>query len=296
MACSYCYVPAIYKKLSTLQGVLGKNGLAHENAVVLRAGAIEVLARQLLHPSGKAKHADPADRRVLFASPSDDVAANMELVRSTVEACKLLLTHTHWQIRLLSKSPLLEKIAHLLCAWAGSGAGGTVTELAVRERLILGFSTGTLDDGIARAIEEGAPLVSKRIAALHRLQDAGFRTYGMVCPSLPQDDYVKFAAEMAKALRWERLEHIWAEVINVRGASFDRTYNRLAGAGYHKEATAIKDVSHDAVLWESYNRETFLAHLAVYAAAPGKLRYLTYVKESNRTWWGANGGLEAVLL
>src|SRR5947208_2637146 len=55
----------------------------------------------------------------------------------------------------------------------------------VMTRMIFGVSTGTFDDRLAAAFEEGTPLVSKRINSLHVLQDNGFRTYAMVCPSLP---------------------------------------------------------------------------------------------------------------
>lgn len=57
------------------------------------------------------------DRRVIYASPLVDVAGNLELVRETVEICRVILELTNWQIRLLSKSNLLPKIAEGLEAW-----------------------------------------------------------------------------------------------------------------------------------------------------------------------------------
>jgi hypothetical protein len=51
-----------------------------------------------------------------------------------------------------------------------------------KNRIIYGFSTGTPDDQLAAAFEQGTAKVSKRIAALHQLQDEGYRTYGMICP------------------------------------------------------------------------------------------------------------------
>ena len=115
-------------------------------------------------------------------------------------------------LRLLSKSNLIVDVAK------------GIPE-SQRQRLFFGLSSGTLDDSLARSFEAGTPLVSKRLEALRWLQDEGFRTFAMLCPSLPQRDYPQFARDMAAAIRWERCEHIWAEVLNARGESFQRTFN-----------------------------------------------------------------------
>lgn len=305
--CSFCYVPAVYQKLDRVREVLDRENLRHEDVVILREGAIDVLREQLLHPSKtddpcarKRRFPDPTDRRVVYSSPADDVAANMDLVRATVEACSLILRHTNWQIRLLSKSNLLPKVAAMLCDAASRGGPGIPFSVdSVHERMIFGFSTGTLSDEIAKVFEEGTPLVSKRINALHVLQDNGFRTFGMVCPSLPHPDrysYDRFAEEVAAALRPEKLEHVWAEVINLRGESFKRTNAALLAGGFEPLAFAVDRVSHDADAWEEYNRLTFLAHAKVYSSYVGKLRYLTYVKEYTRPWWESQIAKGAVLL
>src|SRR5690606_41849154 len=65
-----------------------------------------------------------------------------------------------------------------------------------KDRMIYGISTGTLDDGIAAAIESGTPKPTKRIESLHRLQNEGFRTYGMICPSLPQERSEEHTSEL----------------------------------------------------------------------------------------------------
>lgn len=41
------------------------------------------------------------------------------------------------------------------------------------QHISFGFSTGTVDDRVAQAIETGTPLVSKRLESLHWLQDRG---------------------------------------------------------------------------------------------------------------------------
>jgi DNA repair photolyase len=296
--CAFCYVPSMYNKLERVRELKAKHGLEHEGMVVRRGRALEILESELVHPSGKLKYPDPHDNRVIYSSPAVDVAANMDLVRETIEACKLILTHTHWQIRLLSKSNLLPRVANGLIVGAFGGPNG-YTEKCAKERVIYGVSTGTLDDGVATAFEQDTPKVSARLKSLHWLQDKGFRTFGMICPSLPQPDsiaYMKFAMDAAAAIRADKCEHVWAEVINVRGDSMVRTCSALGTAGHNQLATLLSDVSMDPVNWEAYNRATFLAHTKALAQWPGKLRFLTYTTKDSHPWWAERVNLGAVLL
>jgi DNA repair photolyase len=294
-SCSFCYVPAIYQKLDRVRELLARIGKRHDEVVILREAALDVLRGQLLHPNGKQKFPRHDDHRVVYASPADDVAANMDLVRATVEACKLILAQTGWQIRLLSKSNLLPRVAGMLL----DAAGRDYDADDVMTRMIFGVSTGTFDDRLAAAFEEGTPLVSKRINSLHVLQDNGFRTYAMVCPSLPfasPSSYAAFAREAEEALRYDRCEHVWAEVINLRGESFTRTLAALRGAGFEEKAMTLEHFTSDPKEWEVYNRATFEAHARICDKYLGKLRYLTYVTPSTSSWWAKNIYRGAVLL
>lgn len=278
-SCAFCYVPAIMEKSPHFAEAKAA-GLAYEAVVIRREGALQAMRSQLVGKNGP-RYNDPGDTRVIYASPLVDVAANMDLVRETAEACKLILELTNWQIRLLSKSNLLPKVAQLLPESAQS-------------RIIYGLSTGTLDDKLAASFEQGTPKVSKRIEALHWLQDNGYRTFGMICPSLPQRDYLLFAAEMADAIRAERCEHVWAEVINVRGESMTRTCDGLRKGGFEWEADELASVSRNKEAWEAYSRRTFEAHAKLYTS--GKLRFLQYVNAGNRYYWQANISNGAILL
>lgn len=301
--CSFCYVPSMFTKLDRVADLKTKHGLTHEGIVVRRGHALEILKDQLVHPSGKLKYPDPNDTRVIYASPSVDVAANMDLVRETVEACKIILANTHWHIRLLSKSNLLHKVAELLCEEVFADAPWPLSIDDIKARMIFGVSTGTLDDGIAAAFEQDTPKVSARLKSLHRLQDAGFRTFGMICPSLPQfrgTDYSKFSDRAMTAIRAEKCEHVWSEVINVRGESMTATVAALSNAGYAMEAALLENVSTDAAAWNSYNAQTFHAHavaLQMRGIKPGdKLRHLTYTTKDTQSYWEECRSSGAVLL
>ena len=281
-SCSFCFVgPQLARHPVLIEAK--RNGLAHEDVVVRRTNAIQSLKDALLTTKGTPRFSDPNDRRVIYSSPLADVAGNMELVRETIEACLLILELTSWQIRLLSKSNLLPYVA----------AGIPPQH---KSRMIFGVSTGTLNDSLARAFEEGTPLVSRRIDSIHELQDDGWRTFGMVCPSLPMsgNDYREFATEMAITLRVDRMEKYWAEAINVRGESMTRTRDALSAAGFKAVAGLVETISADRPSWEAYARSTFEAHAAVIPAE--KLRFLQYVTAETAPWWAVQIPRGAVLL
>lgn len=282
-SCTFCYVPDLIRKLratAVMAGVEGK----HEEIVVRRGNAIAILRGQLMDRFGRPKFKGPGQvGRVIYSSPLVDAAGNMELVRETIEACRAILELTDWHIRLLSKSNLLPKVAESISREYST-------------RIIYGVSTGTLDDNLARAIEQDTPLVSKRLASLHWLQDRGYRTFGMVCPSLPQADYGQFVSQMAKAIRADRCEHVWAEVINLRGESFTRTLAALRSGGFNHEADLVKAVSSNRECWELYARHTFNAWADLSILLNGKLRFLQYVTTSTRAWWSSQAKRGAVVL
>ncbi len=293
--CAFCYVS------NQMRFQAAARGYVHTDVVVRRKDALAFMVDQLMH-KGRPKYSDPADNRVIYSSPLVDVAANMKLCRETVEACLLILRMTNWHIRLLSKSNLLPKIAEMLCEEAECEPSSCIyQELSadeVRARLIFGVSTGTLDDGVAAAFERGTAKVSKRIESLHWLQDNGFRTYGMICPSLPRitgEWYHVKAMEFAKALRIEKLEHVWAEVINVRGDSLTATADGLRNAGHVEQALDLIEVSRSAEAWEHYAQETFNGYINA-GYTPDKLRFLQYVDEKNFHFWKHQEASGAVLL
>ena len=287
-SCSFCYVPTQMRKL--VHTILADR--AHEEVVIRRRNPIAILREQLINRHGNPKYPDPNDRRVIYSSTLVDICANMELVKETAEASNLIFDLTHWQIRLLTKSNLLPQLVALIPEkW--------------HPRLIMGVSTGTFDDRVARAFEGGTPLVSKRIQSLHWLQDHGFRTFGMLCPSLPQDDYLAFAKLAAETIRVEQCEDVWAEVINVRGESFTKTHAGLVDAGLLDEAARLAAVSVQAgdttqqkaqkhAAWEAYARATFLAH--AHFVPNTKLKFLQYVTPNTCGWWSAQEERGAVLL
>lgn len=286
--CAFCYVEGQARKFTKepREAYAAKMKLAappapHE-VVIRRRNALGVLKQQLFDEAEQPRFPSPSDTRVVFTSPLTDVGANAEFLSETAAAIKLIMEATHWHVRVLSKSDRLPDLVGMI-------------PTQYRGRLIMGVSTGTLDENIAKAIEK-APLVSKRIKSLHQMQDGGIRTFGMICPSLPQDDYDKFSREICEAIRADKCEHVWAEVINLRGESFTRTRNALKAADCEKEAQMLSRVCGPGASerWEQYARATFLAHAK--NIPPQKLRFLQYVKRDTIDWWRQQKTNGAVLL
>jgi hypothetical protein len=233
---------------------------------------------------------------------------------------------TSFHIRLLSKSPLLAtEVANELDRRFPD------PETGAKKRIIFGLSTGILEDQIAEAIEQHVPPPSKRLEALRRLQDEGFRTFGMLCPILPQPDgaaYRQYAADALDAIRADRCEQVWAEVLNFRAGgksagrgpeeqrqrdSFTATRQALRKAGLQEKAALVEHVASDDQAWEEYARATFEALVnegpkqnnpslvvgeKLKATEPNKLRFLQYPRNFARIaqYWDAQQVNGAVLL
>jgi len=333
-SCRYCYVESQVFKQAGIRAFLAETNSDFDRLVIRRRQPVPQLARAL---SRRSRRGDPGPtceellpaslrerwqlsgpwslagrvprylgpefaHQVVFGSPLVDVAATAELARETVVLCEMLLRLTSYDLRLLSKSPLLASIV----------ARELDTRLPgiAKARTIFGFSTGTLDDAVAPAIEP-VPLPSQRLAALHQLQATGFRTYGMLCPILPQEDPQAFARRAMAAIQAEQCEEIWAEPVNFRGTkaetetgecngearrqrnSFQATLRGLQRGGHTAVAARFQQVAADSTAWETYCRETFEACAA---AAPRradgstKLRWMQYPRNYqsiDQYWQGA---------
>ena len=297
--CSFCYVPSMMQKLvyQMINEYNQEHGTQHKfpDFVIRREEPLRTLGNQLRQKRNKVQSVnDPSDQSVVYSSTTVDPAANMELLNETAQWVNYLLDNTFWQIRLLSKSSLLP---HLIKKGLVPNKRRPGSNYSHHDRIIFGFSTGSIQDEVAKSIEAGTSFVSQRIKALHWLQDEGFRTYGMICPSLPQEDYTSFSKKMVELLRPERMEHIWAEVINLRGESFKRTYNSLLSAGLAQEADRLASVTRGETAktnWEAYARSTFNAHTKHFK--PSKLRFLQYVDRNSLEWWKNQTNKGAILL
>jgi len=290
--CSYCYVETIVGSKPFVTSLLGGNRF--QDVVIRRKDAVTRLRNELRTASGKLRFKGGAHEaakasgkpNVCYGSPLVDIAASNELATETAEMVQVLLDDTDWDVRLLSKSPLIKLIAQSLKG-------------EQKRRVIFGLSIGTLDDELARAIEPTCPSPSRRCEAHRWLQDQGYRTFAMLCPILPQplDQFVRKALE---AIRPDQCEHVWAEVLNVRGESMTQTLASLENNQLHKAADDLRAICGQGKrhAWEDYARETFLALAQATPKLEGgpRLRFLQYVNKLSEAWWRERTSEGAVLL
>lgn len=269
--CTYCFVEAQVGTKPFVTNVL--NGKQFQDVVIRRNNPVAKLRSELYTAKGVPKYKN--ETGVIYGSPLVDIAVDKTLTQETIEIVQLILEATGWEIRLLSKSPLIVDIAKSLSA-------------DQKNRVIFGLSTGTLDDKLARAIEPTCPSPSKRTEALRWLQGNGYRTFAMLCPILPQP-MDQFIQKVISDIRPEKCEHVWAEVINLRGDSFTATIDGLVKAGLTQATADLKAVCGEGSkpAWEQYAQDTFsaLANIIPHNATEPKLRFLQYVTPASVTWW-----------
>jgi DNA repair photolyase len=157
-ACVYCY--ASFMKRFT--GHVEPWG----TYVEAKSNVAEVLARQVRRPrAGK----------VMLTSVTDGwqpAEATHRLSRACLEA----LVGSGLSVGVLTKSDLVLRDLDVLAAFR---------DVVGAWRVSVGFSVTTLDDGLARWLEPGAPPPSARLAALEQLSRAGVPTWVFVAPVLP---------------------------------------------------------------------------------------------------------------
>lgn len=143
-------------------------------------------------------------------------------------------------------------------------------------RVVVGLSIGTLDDAWARRVEVGTSSPTARVKALHRLQDAGVPTFGMLCPIFPDVLEGDGVERLVKAIRPELCETVWSEPYN------DRNNWRAVAAGYAEDNPA-RDVVRSMFegpaargVWSAYASQLYTRVHAALGRDAWKHRYLLY--------------------
>jgi DNA repair photolyase len=101
--------------------------------------------------------------------PYQPLESKYELTRKCLE----ILVEYGWPITVQTKSPLVLRDIDLLRR---------------SDKIEVGLSVTSADDGIRTLFEPGAPSIRERIAALEELHLAGVITYAMIAPMLPGTD------------------------------------------------------------------------------------------------------------
>jgi DNA repair photolyase len=98
--------------------------------------------------------------------PYQPLETTYELTRRSLE----ILIQYGWPITVQTKSPLVLRDIDLLRR---------------NDKVEVGLSVTTADDGVRKLFEPGTPPIKERIEALEELRLANIRTYAMIAPMLP---------------------------------------------------------------------------------------------------------------
>jgi DNA repair photolyase len=226
-----------------------------------------------------------AGKTLVFSMLTDGFSPTLVQDGTTEKVFRVLIERTSFRIRILAKNAVVASDK-----WLTFFA-------AHRNRVVVGLSTGTLDDAWAARIEVGTSTPSARLQALRRLQDAGVPTFGMLCPIFPDVLTNGGIDELVARIRPSRCEHVWAEPFN------DRVNWRHVRDGYVKGSPGFEWFSatferKERGAWSRYATDLYVA-LREIADRDGwthKLRYLLYEAGIDAEHADAFDGLRGVLL
>ena len=151
-ACTYCYA-RFMKRFTGHKEPWGE-------FVDIKINAPDLLQREIVKtPPGR-----------VWVSGVCDSYQPLEKKYELTKRCLEILVRHGWPMTVQTKSSMVLRDINLL---RGS------------DRLEVGLSVTTGDEGIRRLFEPGAPPVKERIRALDELHQAGIRTFAMIAPMLP---------------------------------------------------------------------------------------------------------------
>ncbi len=163
--CVYCY-SRLYcpKEVGTNWG----------EVVVVKSNIAEVLRREIRRKS-KGK---------IALSTLTDAYQPVERDEKITRKLLQMLLNSGFSVSIQTKSDLVLRDADIITSHS----------------VDVGFTITTLDDGLAKVVEPGAPAPSKRVRALERLHSEGVKTWIFLGPILPgAEDDVETIVELARA-------------------------------------------------------------------------------------------------
>ena len=222
---------------------------------------------------------------MVFSMLTDGFSPNLVESGVTEKALRLVLDHTSFRIRVLTKNAVVgtDKWIEFFQSYPG--------------RFVVGLSVGTLDKSWATRVELGTSAPQDRLEATQRLQRGGVPTYGMLCPVFPDAMENGDLERLVEGLNPDELEHMWAEPYN------DRANWKSVQAGYSPGSPGyqwFEDVygKGQKALWSQYAADLYL-DLRVMAEKGGwlnKLRYLLYEYEIQYSDAASFCDLDGILL
>jgi len=224
-------------------------------------------------------------RVLAFSKLTDAFSPRIVSEGITRKALELIFEHTQYRVRIMTKSAI-------------PGKAEWVKFLQEhKDRVVIGFSTGSLNDRWANKVEVGTGVPTKRLKALEKLQNAGVPTYGMLCPLFPEMLNDKRLDDLLSRISPNVVETIWAEPYN------DRDNWQIVRDGFEHSSdefawfTRVYENGEKSI-WSDYATRLYsmLLERAERDGWSEKLKYLLYEGEITADHAQVFKGLKGVLL
>lgn len=215
--CAYCYA-------SFMGRFVNENIDAWGNYLCVKTNAIPVFTREIRRLSASRRNV-----AILLSSVTDPyqgIENKFRLTRGILE----ILADEEFKglVSILTKSPLV------------------IRDLDVLKRLPqleVGLTVTTTDDRLGRLLEVHAPIASRRLETLRRLNDEGIRTYAFVGPLLPHFRYrPDLLEDLFAQLAQAGVRSIYVEHMNLKPYVKQRLWQTLSSQPEEVQQV-YKDVS-----------------------------------------------------
>lgn len=211
-ACQYCYASFMGRFVNEPFQNWGNYLYAKTNGVTVFEEDLKRIRSRGAAPS------------ILLSSVTDPYQGAEKKCRLTRGILEVLAREPYpGVVGILTKSPMVERDIDLLQRLPGAEIGMTIT---------------TTDDAISRFLEVHAPLASRRLKTLAKLNDNGLNTYAFVGPLLPHFRYQPQQLDaLFRGLVKAGVRSVYVEHMNMRQYIRERLWKLL-----DEQPQAVQDV------------------------------------------------------
>lgn len=198
--CRYCYIRG------------SKYGEHLEMKTSVKANAPQLLEKQLRHKAQKGQYGI-----IVLASATDPYLHFEEELELTRRLLKIIAFY-RFPVHIITKSPLVERDFDILQQINNGAILPADLQGKLNHSAIITFSFSTVNDAIGAIFEPGAPPPSKRVEALQKAAQAGFKTGVSLMPLLPYiTDTAEHLDEMYITLKQAGTQYIFPATITLFG-------------------------------------------------------------------------------
>lgn len=251
--CVWCYVPGTPNIRARKQMLHDEVGVTHPQEewgdYVLYREHLPADLPGTVERKRKWKHTEKG-QGIIGISFHTDAYMDEKAAGLATQAVRIL-TDRGRHVRVLTRAPM-NAATHPI----RRGPAGRVTlrgEDALAnagDKLTVGASINSLDNGEVTALERNAPPVEARLAGLERLKEAGVQVFVSMSPTYPTQDRADLRELMERIAELDPAV-VFHEPINPRGNNFELTVAAAEAAGEIELARALTEIQSPSA-WREY--------------------------------------------